>query len=379
MSRPATLSPIEIATGLVFGGEPRPLPPGVTMQPAAALQAAVRPAVQTGRCFVSFSGGRDSSAVLATAAATARRESLPPPVPVTIRASDVPSAYESDWQESVVRHLGLSDWIRLEIRDELDAVGPYAQRALARHGLVWPFNAHFHLPMLEQAAGGTLLTGVGGDELWMSSRASPVTRRRRLLQLAPVPVRRAALTRRVPSEIEFPWLRPRGRRKARRVAAAEMVTAPATTHERMPEALGSRALAIGTASLDTLAADMAAGISHPLLDGGVWAAVAAAAPRAGFDQDAAALAALAGHLLPGELVARRSKASFNGLFFHDHSRALAREWTGGGVPADLVDERLLREHWQTDAVDAHSLTLLQSLWLASARDRFDEAGSRVAH
>src|SRR3954471_2913458 len=177
------------------------------MRPAAALEAAVRPAVQSGRCFVSFSGGRDSSAVLAAAAAVARRESLPQPIPVTLRASEVPLADESDWQESVVGHLGLDDWIRLEIGDGLDAVGPYARGALERHGLLWPFNAHFHAPMLEQAAGGTLLTGIGGDERWSASTADPLRLRRRLLQLAPFRLRRAVLAPRV--AIEFPWLRPR--------------------------------------------------------------------------------------------------------------------------------------------------------------------------
>ena len=204
------LEPIEIATGIVFGGTPRALPREVAMPPADALEAAVRPAVHSGRCFVSFSGGRDSSAVLAAATAVARREEMPLPVPVTIRARDVPTSNESDWQESVVRHLGLTDWIRLEITDELDAVGPLAQRALARHGLLWPFNAHFHSPMLDEAAGGVLLTGVGGDELWSSSSADTIRLRRRLLRLAPPPIRRAILARRIP--IAYPWLRPRGRR-----------------------------------------------------------------------------------------------------------------------------------------------------------------------
>ena len=48
---------------------------------------------------------------------------------------------------------------------ELDAVGPYAQRMLRGHGLVGPFNAHFHLPLIDAARGGSLLTGIGGDEL----------------------------------------------------------------------------------------------------------------------------------------------------------------------------------------------------------------------
>ena len=38
--------------------------------------------------------------------------------------------------------------------DELDSVGPVAQAVLRRHGPLWPFNAHFHMPLLERASGG---------------------------------------------------------------------------------------------------------------------------------------------------------------------------------------------------------------------------------
>ena len=373
-----TLDPVELATGLVFGGTPRALPSDVTR--CGRVQPSRRPsrrAVRTGRCFVSFSGGRDSSAVLATAAAVARRESLPLPVPVTLRASEVPSSDESEWQESVIRHLGLSDWIRLEVRDELDAVGPYARRALARHGLLWPFNAHFHSPLLEQAAGGTLLTGAGGDELWIAAFARPIGRRRRLLQLAPSPLRQAVLTRRVP--IEFPWLTARGRRRAVWAAARDLIAAPRTTRDRMAETRGRSSLATGVASLQKLASDAGAEIAHPMLDERLWAAVAAVAPEAGFTRGDAALAAVAGELLPKELVSRRTKASFDGVFFHDHSRALVRDWIGGGVPPDLVDEAALRAHWLGATADSHSLTLMQSVWLASTRDRVAQPSSYVAH
>ena len=74
------LTPIELATGVVFGVNPLRLP-AATTTPPQALEAAVRPALQRGRCFVSFSGGRDSSPVLAAAAAVARREGLAAPVP----------------------------------------------------------------------------------------------------------------------------------------------------------------------------------------------------------------------------------------------------------------------------------------------------------
>src|SRR4051795_9254928 len=113
----SALTPVELATGIVFGSTPRRLPPTPSGSPTDALEAAVRPALRTGCCFVSFSGGRDSSAVLAAAATVARREGLSPPVPLTIRAHDAPLSDESDFQESVVRHLGLADWVRIEIHD----------------------------------------------------------------------------------------------------------------------------------------------------------------------------------------------------------------------------------------------------------------------
>jgi asparagine synthase (glutamine-hydrolysing) len=87
---------------------------------------------------------------------------------------------------------------------------------------------------------------------------------------------------------------------------------------------------------------------------------------------------VAGRLLPADLVARRSKASFDALFFHDHSRALVREWDGHGIPDDLVDAAALRAHWQRDETpDPHSLTLLQAVWLASAGDRVQEPVGRL--
>jgi asparagine synthase (glutamine-hydrolysing) len=125
----SALTPLDIATGMPFGAPRRPAP---LPAPAAGLDAAILPALRHGPCLVSFSGGRDSSAVLAAAVAVARREGLPEPVPVTLRAPHAPRADESAWQERVVGHLGLGDWVRLDAGDELDAVGPHARRALTR-------------------------------------------------------------------------------------------------------------------------------------------------------------------------------------------------------------------------------------------------------
>ena len=355
------LAGVEVATGIVFGVDPvQALPVGG--DPVAALERAVVEAVQ-GPCFVSFSGGKDSSVVLAAATRAARRQGLADPVPLTLRAEHEPHSHESEWQEQVVAHLGLRDWVRIAVGDELDAVGPHARRVLERHGLLWPFNAHFHLPLLEHAAGGTLLTGIGGDELWASSRAPVVRRRRRALAYAPFSLRRTVLARREP--IAYPWLRPAGVAAARRAAGAERAAEPLTSvAARMAWYRSMRGTASGTGSLAAIAADAGARIAHPLLDRTLWGAMASAAPAAGFARRDEALRLAAGTLLPDAVLTRRSKAGFDRVFFGRHARAFVDGWAGTGVPEALVDADALREHWQGEVPDPHSLTLLQSAWLA---------------
>jgi asparagine synthase (glutamine-hydrolysing) len=194
--------------------------------------------------------------------------------------------------------------------------------------------------------------------------------RRRLLQLAPRALRREVLARRL--QVEFPWLRPEGQRAAQRAAGDDAATLPRTLRERMERVRGVRYTATGCAALELLADDAGANITHPLLDLGLWAAVAAAAPRDGFARGGDALAAVAGCLLPSELISRRTKASFDAVFFNEHARAFAQEWAGGGIPAALVDEAALRAHWLADQPDPHTLNLMQAAWLSSAGDRVDE-------
>ena len=93
----------------------------------------MRPALVDGPCYVTFSGGRDSSAVLAAATALARREGHALPIPVTRVYPDLPDTDESDWQRAVVDHLGLTEWVRLELRDgESDLLGAAARDALGQ-------------------------------------------------------------------------------------------------------------------------------------------------------------------------------------------------------------------------------------------------------
>jgi hypothetical protein len=385
----APLSELELACGLVLGGadrRPAPLPP-VPLTPLEAVETAMIPALRRSPCLVSFSGGRDSSAVLAVATAVARRQGLPDPIPATNRFVGAPASGEADWQEQVVAHLGLSDWLRLEFTDELDAVGPYARRALRRHGLLWPFNAHFHVPLLEAAAGGALLTGAGGDELFMAAcrpRAYGVLaglerpRRRDVLTvgfaLAPRPLRRAVHVRR--TTVPFQWLRPQARRALVRAVAAEEAREPLAPATRLRHVSTLRPLKAATAALAALARDHDALIAHPLTGPEVTAALARAFPR-GFGGRTEGMRVLFGAVLPPPILARSTKASFDEVFFRGHSRAFAATWEGDDVPPTTVDSAALAREWRSPAPAPHSLTLLQAAWLAREQRANGSGGERV--
>ena len=372
------LTSIELATGIVLGPgsePPAPLPappPGDT--PFSALERVCLPALGPGPCFVSFSGGRDSSLVLAAAASAARRAGLPPPIPVTNRFPTCAHTDETRWQELVVAHLGLDDWVRLELTDELDVVGEIATRGLARHGLLWPFNAHFHVPLLEEAAGGTLLTGIGGDEALGSSRwaraaavASGAERAvardlpRLALLCAPVPVRRAIIARRGPDP--FPWLRPHAARALVRAWAADQAKQPARLGTRLRALTASRPIELGLGNFDLLAADAGAAVAHPLLDPRFLAALAAAGGRFGWTDRGDAMEALFHGALPAPLLRAPRRLASTAPSGARESRALARSWDGEAADPAVVDPGALTREWAKQEPDAHTYLLLQATWL----------------
>ena len=145
----------------------------------------------------------------------------------------------------------------------------------------------------------------------------------------------------------------------------------------MAHVRGARYLRIGTASLELLARDSGAVIGHPLLEPAVWAAVARTAPACGHLDRTRAMTAVFGPLLPGELLARKDKASFDEVFFNEHSREFAAAWEGSGVPAGLVDAEALKAHWNGDAPKAQSFSLLQAAW--SAAERSEPTPLRGSH
>ena len=367
-----------MACGLTLGIDPEavPLVTRGWAAPRVVMDDALRRALARPPCLVSFSGGRDSSAVLAAATVVARREGLPLPVPITNRFPAVATSQEDEWQEQVVRHLGLPDWEKLVLADEVDSIGPLAGDVLRRLGLLWPFNAHFHLPMLRRAAGGSLLTGVGGDELfgshmWGSARLVLTGRRRpqasRLgaigAALAPRPVRRWALARR--HQVRWPWLRPEVDEAINRKLADFQSRTPLAWAGGVGWWWRSRARTVGVASLASLATDAGAQIVHPFTEPSVVGAVAGHFGARGPLNRTAAMRALFADVLPDTILARCSKASFDGAFFSTPSRAFASSWTGGGVDLEMVDADRLAAEWRSENPDPRSFLLLQSVWLAT--------------
>ena len=312
--------------------------------------------------------------MLAVATRLARREALPLPIPATYRYPDNPEANESEWQELVIHELALSDWQRFSFRDELDLIGPIAQRVLRRHGLLAPSATYTVTPMLEAAAGGSLLTGIDGDGLlgaWGSGRAwgvltgqlRPVPRDvlRIARAAAPPALRQEWFRRRGRSEIT--WLKPAAREALEALWAKERASEPTRWDRRMSWWMRRRHLAVVRQSMDLLAADHDVRVSHPFMDPGVLAALARFGGRSGFGDRAIAMRSLFGGFLPERVLLRSDKADFTGAVWNQKTREFATAWEGGGLSSEIVDEEALKPAWAVP--DARAGLLLQAAWLVS--------------
>jgi hypothetical protein len=393
---PGQLEPLEIATGMVLPA-PRParterrrviraLRTVRSVSPREALENVIRPALERSPCLISFSGGRDSSAVLAAAVALARREGLALPIPATIVLPAAAATDEAMWQEQVIRRLDLPDWQRFTFDDELGLLGPYARRALTAHGLLWPANIHFHLPLLDAARGGALLTGIGGDELFVASRRvrpeavwtrviRPVPRDvlRIGLALAPHALRRAAIARRVDPQI--PWLADAAQAMVRARIIDDAADEPVRLASRMGWWHAMRYLRVGAGSLERMGRGVGVDVINPLLAAEFWAAAATTAAPAGFSSRTDGMRRLFGDLLPDDVIERTSKADFTDAFWTDRERGFASRWSGQGLPDQWVDRDALVAHWLSDNPTVASSLLLQSAWLGSEHD----AGEQLLH
>nr|WP_176946378.1 asparagine synthase-related protein [Blastococcus aurantiacus] len=341
--------------------------------------------------MVSFSGGRDSSAILAVAAAVARREGLPPPIAVSQRFTGVDTAEESRWQEMVIAEAKVVDWERLELTTELDVVGPLARDLISRHGVLWPANTMFHAPIAALARGGTLVTGFGGDEImspgWAWERLNRVLsrqvrpRRGDLIEVAgaigPPALRRRVLARRPDPSAPSPWLRPHAERAVRRAWEDLRVAEPVHHGKAIRWWWSSRYMSTTLQSLGLLASGYGASILHPFADPRFLTAVARERGRNGPRSRSQSMIGLFSDVLPEQTLVRVGKASFNGAFLGPETRSFAKDWDGSGVDPSYVDVEVLRDIWRTEDPDARSYPLFQAAWAATVMPSSASGTERV--
>jgi asparagine synthase (glutamine-hydrolysing) len=331
------LTPLDVASGLVFGfGPPERVPNSDDLEggrPLAAIEHAILPALLRPPCVLCFTGGRGSSLVLAVAVQLARREGLELPVPATIRMRGSANADESASQERLVIRLGLTEWVRLQIEEECDLVGPAATAVLRRHGFLWPSDAHLWTPLLDWAFGGSLLTGVGYSR---AGGEAPAFVFRDLRPLS--------------------WLRPSAKREVRTLWMADSVRRRRAQRD-LAWWLRLRQVRIRIGLLQRMGAARRVELCHPLLDPGVVAALAAQPKRSEIEPV----------LLEGLRSPPSTPTAWAAALWGPASRELAADWRGEDVDQDLVDIDALAREWSLPQPDPRTYLLMQSIALARER------------
>lgn len=379
------LSRLEVAYGLAIGSVEDPVRfPDVAdpaTSPRAALEAAVRPHLERTPCCVAFSGGRDSSLILAVATAVARREGLALPVPVTWRHPDPDDAgrdsNETEWQEAVIRHLRLDEWERVTVDlDEMDLLGPLATQRLLTRGFEWPERSYMKAPLYRIATGGTLLTGEEGDGLmggWRFRAGADVRAGRiplsrpalRRLAQATVPQPLVARRRSQPTFADLAWLTADANRELNRLLHDQHRSEPQRWDARVRWYRNRRYLAFLLASERRQAAGFDVVYGTPLLDESFLAGLAASSPRDGHGTRTAIIALLAGGDLPADVITRRTKAHFQSFIWGPATRAFV-DGLGDDLPLDWpeLDPAGLLAEWHSEQPVANSFALLHAAWLS---------------
>ena len=381
---------IELATGMVTAMADRPdlvadwktrLGPHDT--PRAVLEELVLQGLQQPPLVIGFSGGRDSSALLAVSTHVARREGLPAPVAFTFRygseAEVEAETDESSWQELVIGHLGVTDWEKVDVGDRHDMLGELAQRFVLTHGLVFPPPLYNDTLRLTRARGGTFMSGEGGDEvfgvrrstIWRRLRDNPryVFSKRHLmyvaLALGPRQTRVAAWHQTLARELGdiLTYLKPEPRQQLYRDLVWHLTSEPFDLTGSLGWHLRRKMIVMHQESRTAFAHEY--GVQHldPFLEPRFVASFVRMVEPFGLATRSDAMRALFSDLLPEAILTRSSKATFNRGFLTDVSREFAASWRGDGVDTDLVDVDLLRSAWLSRWPPTQTFGLLQAAWL----------------
>jgi len=344
-----------------------------------ALEQALLEGLVQGPTCVSFSGGRDSSLLLAVACHVARSHGFEDPVPITMRHSSK-SSDEEDWQELVVRHLDLGDWIKVEVADTMDVCGPAAMAVLRQAGVLAPPNAYLHIPVFERAQ-GTVFIGAGGDEVLgtpgdreahvLYGRARPELRD--VVRVARASLPRALRTRRMVRRLPNwqPWMKP-----AAQAEAAWRFAADASAFRYRWDATAvhwatGRTARLLQESLDAVAVTYGVRAATPLASAGFVTAFAGEIGPAGPVSRRANMRLLSEDLLPAALIERSTKASFDALVWGPAFEKFVETWDPGTLSpevAALVDVDALLAAWRSGSPPYLTMMLLEKAVLDSVAD-----------
>jgi asparagine synthase (glutamine-hydrolysing) len=376
MSTDDQWSRVELALGGPLGVVAAALKlPASDLTPRDELERVVDAQFATGRqVFVCFSGGRDSSAVLALAVHVARRRGAPLPIPVTLRFTAHPESDESQWQELVVQHLGLTEWIVIE-RPDADLLDPAIAGLLATRGLFYPSQIGSYIPIVEAADGGVVLTGEGGDESfggWQFRAAmhpvewGPVTAAKAVAVAAlthgPVAAKHWFRQRRQSQT----WLTEAGRIAVDAALDDAAEVEPIGWRSYLAWSFARRAWDQARHTLDLLGAASQCRVVHPLAEPALLSSLTAAWPRRGPADRTDVMQSVVGDLLPRMIVERDDKAVLASVFIGERSKAFIERWDGTGVDAEWIDTQALRGVWSRRYPYVGSFNLLHQAWLAKA-------------
>jgi asparagine synthase (glutamine-hydrolysing) len=368
--------PFGVASGTARARHPRRPRRPAEPHPRTVLEEQLRRALARGPVVVTFSGGRDSSALLALAVQVARRERLPEPRAVTFRYPDADDgAQESDWQDVVADHVGLAGWDRRLVDGEFDLLGEPGRTLLRLAGhAVFPHSLASEAYACLLSRGGTLVTGTMGDWAFAPRRATVLrtmargrgwrrsaTRRYLLAAGGPAPLRRHLAG----ADLEpLPWLRPAAAERRRAAAAAEPAARLRWDRDllTLPR---QRFFVLGQQTRQAMAAAFGCARLDPFATPAFLDALAAWGGPAGIAGRNPAMRALFSDVLPEAVLGRTSKAHFNTSRTGGATRAFAASWDGTGVDPSLVDADALRAQWLSPLPHAGTLSLLQHAWLAA--------------
>ncbi|MGD9751179.1 MAG: asparagine synthase-related protein [Acidimicrobiia bacterium] len=326
--------------------------------------------------FVLFSGGRDSSIVLATATLVARATGRPDPVPVILRFPGAWGTEEDKWQELVLRHLHLRDPLIMTFTDECDLLAPAAVQSLLSHGLSFPPAAHCMAAVYERLDDGVVFTGECGDEIFGAQRVTPIRNlfverglagRAHLVRLydslCPAWLDRRRLGRSTRSWLG--WLDDDERAAFVSQVVDERHALPFHWARAMQLVQTRHAIAVGVWHRSRIAARHGCTLVDPLWTQPVIAAVGRHCRRWGPRSRTALLEAVFAEVLPLELLRRSTKAHFNNAYFGVHSRTFTESWDGSGIEDMPVCLDALRAEWAKPMPSAASYLLLHHAYLTS--------------